>query len=583
MNFVTGIQIKYSNFSKTLEKAKDSASSISQSTETLKKVFIKRIDIKKKSFTREKLFKRRKLELSKRREKEQKLETVPMTGKIGKSFSGVLQKASSPFSAIMNTLGLLALGWLINNLPSIIKFVGDLYNRVVKIVDTIKSFITNLGNWFKNIGGVITAVKDIITNLDFTDSKGKLKNALEQLDKSFESMKNDIEEGKRLLTTPLGGDGGSTGGGGDLNAADIEADTPEEKAFIATVRELEGTGGSGGYNTVYGGAVVSGLTEMTLAELYEASKLGGTDRLPDRLGGGAIPYYKDQYNSSASGALQLMPETLKGLVNTGRFSWNDTFSPTTQNRMILALARQDGINIEDMNTTQMTKAGNIWASFTPRYGQTSRTASQSMSVYQKNLKEAGGGGSGGKYSYGSGSVVEYLTGHRSHPNFEYNGHGRESNYHEHIAFRTLQDKERAKAALRAAGIQIGSEYRPGDPGWHGANLAIDVPGAQWGGSGAIGQREYNGSAKVRSVLAQAGFSGSGIGQMTTRGSVSSLPMVSPDLGYPQGSEQAPIIIIDEEAPQPAQSAQMQQTPQMIVTNPLNRFMKNKMLLDLAYT
>lgn len=98
-----------------------------------------------------------------------------MTGKIGKSFSGILQKASSPFSAIMNTLGLLALGWLINNLPSIIKFVKDLYNRVVKIVDTIKSFISNLGNWFKNIGGVITAVKDNITNLNFTDSEGKLK------------------------------------------------------------------------------------------------------------------------------------------------------------------------------------------------------------------------------------------------------------------------------------------------------------------------------------------------------------------------------------------------------------------------
>ena len=114
-------------------------------------------------------------------------------------------------------------------------------------------------------------------------------------------------------------------------------------------------------------------------------------------------------------------------------------------------------------------------------------------------------------------------------------------------------------------------------------MAIDVPGAQWGGSGAIGQREYNGSAKVRSVLAEAGFSGSGIGQMTTRGSVSSLPMVSPDLGYPQGSQQSPIIIIDEEAPQPPQSAQIQQTPQMIITNPLNRFMKNKMLLDLAYT
>ena len=576
MNFVTGIQIKYSNFSKTLEKAKDSASSISKSTETLKKVFIKRIDIKKKSFTREKLFKRRKLETSRRKEKEQKLETIPMTGKIGKSFSGILQKASSPFSAIMNTLGLLALGWLINNLPSIIKFVKDLYNRVVKIVDTIKSFISNLGNWFKNIGGVITAVKDNITNLDFTDSKGKLKNALEKLDKSFESMKNDIEEGKRLLTTPLGQEvsGGSTGGGGDLNAADIEADTPEEKAFIATVRELEGTSHAEGYNTWFGGRSDMDLSQMTVSEVVAEQKR--------RLSAGEATY--GRLTSAAVGAGQFMkPE--QTVMAMGLDPNTVKYTPELQNKMILFQAQwARGINpSKKLDENDMRILGGEWASFTPQYGQTTRTASQSLSVYQKNLKEAGGGGSGGKYSYGSGSVVEYLTGDRSHPNFEYNGHGRESNYHEHIAFRTLQDKERAKAALRAAGIQIGSEYRPGDPGWHGANLAIDVPGAQWGGSGAIGQREYNGSAKVRSVLAQAGFSGSGIGQMTTRGSFSSPPMVSPDLGYPQGSQQAPIIIIDEEAPQPVQSAQMQQTPQMIVINPLNRFIKNKMLLDLAYT
>ena len=61
-------------------------------------------------------------------------------------------------------------------------------------------------------------------------------------------------------------------------------------------------------------------------------------------------------------------------------------------------------------------------------------------------------------------------------------------------------KEKAKKVLRASGIQIGSEYRAGDPGYHGKNLAIDVPGAQWGGSGAIGQKEFAGSRKVRQIL-----------------------------------------------------------------------------------
>jgi hypothetical protein len=104
------------------------------------------------------------------------------------------------------------------------------------------------------------------------------------------------------------------------------------------------------------------------------------------------------------------------------------------------------------------------------------------------------------------NAIEYITGDRTHSNFELSGHGLRSNYHDHIAFRTIADKERAKNALRNAGIQIGSELRPGDRGYHGANLAIDIPGAQWGGSGAIGQKEFGGSKKVRAVLGLKGGS-----------------------------------------------------------------------------
>ncbi len=46
---------------------------------------------------------------------------------------------------------------------------------------------------------------------------------------------------------------------------------------------------------------------------------------------------------------------------------------------------------------------------------------------------------------------------------------------ERLAFDGIENKEIAKAALRAAGITIGSELRRGDPGWHGANQAIDIP------------------------------------------------------------------------------------------------------------
>ena len=542
----------------------------------LRKAVLKKTKVKRENISRSNILNKKIVEKRKRREKESLLESLRTKGKSG--ISAVTSPAKGFLQRILEFVGILFVGWLVNNLPKIIEMVKDLIRRIELLVQSLKSFISNLTGWFGSLGSLLTGTLDNLRNFDFTDQSGKIKKAMEGMENAFKGMQSDIEN----MKTAVSGDmkDVDAAGGGSLNAADIEADTPEEKAFIATVRELEGTGGSGGYNTVYGGAVVPGLTEMTLAELYEASKLGGTDRLPDRLGGRAIPYHKDRYNSSASGALQLMPETLRGLVNSGRFSWSDTFSPATQNKMILALARQGGINIENMNESQMTKAGNIWASLTPRYGQTSRTASQSMSVYRKNLQEAGGGGSGGKYGSGGGNVTEYITGDRGHPNFEYRGHGRQSNYHDHIAFRTLQDKERAKAALRAAGIQIGSEYRPGDPGWHGVNLAIDVPGAQWGGSGAIGQREFNGSAKVRQVLINAGFGGAGLGHGTS--AIARVPGRSMDLGYPSGPQNT-IIVLEEEAPPMMMSQSGGSGGVVVVGQSLNSIIRKQILTSLTYT
>jgi hypothetical protein len=136
-------------------------------------------------------------------------------------------------------------------------------------------------------------------------------------------------------------------------------------------------------------------------------------------------------------------------------------------------------------------------------------------------------------SPGKFNVIQYITGDPSQrANYDLSGHGRPENYHDHIAFETEADKERAKAALRAAGIKIGSEYRPGDSGYHGKNLAIDVPGYQWGGSGTIGQKEYDGSSRVRSVL---GLKGGGIipkqNQRNDLKSLSSYPSYSAEGGF----------------------------------------------------
>ena len=109
-----------------------------------------------------------------------------------------------------------------------------------------------------------------------------------------------------------------------------------------------------------------------------------------------------------------------------------------------------------------------------------------------------------------GSVAEYITGDPNTPfgKFDRKGHGTTYNYHDHIGFRDRNTAVKAYNFFKSKGIRV-TEFKGFDPvgghatgSLHYSGLAFDVPGAQWGGSGAIGSREYNGSARVRSVLKQ---------------------------------------------------------------------------------
>ena len=90
-------------------------------------------------------------------------------------------------------------------------------------------------------------------------------------------------------------------------------------------------------------------------------------------------------------------------------------------------------------------------------------------------------------------ITEHLSGDVTHSSYRLDHGG--SNYHEHLCFETVEMKERAKKMLQDEGIVIGSEYRPDDPGCHGDNRAIDIPGDQV----PIGA-EQDMSHMVRSIL-----------------------------------------------------------------------------------
>ena len=181
------------------------------------------------------------------------------------------------------------------------------------------------------------------------------------------------------------GPGATAGGGGpsprgELDISDITADTPEERAFIATIRQLEGTARKEGYNTFFGGSQYGGdLSKKTVSEVKVLQEKFLAEGKGKFSGG----------KSAAVGAGQfLYPEEIVRAM--GLDPDKEKFTPELQNKMILYLAKKKrGIDVtKPLTESDMAVLGKEWASLTPYHGQTGRTGKESLNVYNKFLQNA---------------------------------------------------------------------------------------------------------------------------------------------------------------------------------------------------
>lgn len=102
-------------------------------------------------------------------------------------------------------------------------------------------------------------------------------------------------------------------------------------------------------------------------------------------------------------------------------------------------------------------------------------------------------------------ISQYLTGDPKSPAYD-ESHGTSANYHDHVAFKDRELAIRAYKYLESKGIDV-TEFQGFDPvgghtpgSAHYSGLAFDIPGYQWGMSGPIDERHYNGSRRVRKYL-----------------------------------------------------------------------------------
>ena len=168
------------------------------------------------------------------------------------------------------------------------------------------------------------------------------------------------------------------------------AETPEEQAWLKTIRAAEGTAGEDGYGKVFGGEVIPELAEgkMTVNEVIQLQKTG---KMPDRFGGRQVNYGEyDGTISGATGAYQFMPTTIEGLLRNTGTSGDTAFTPLLQDQFALELLRGRDIDPTKRATIEgMNKAQVEWAGLGRHWGQTTRTTAESLRMYNTFLNNSG--------------------------------------------------------------------------------------------------------------------------------------------------------------------------------------------------
>lgn len=169
---------------------------------------------------------------------------------------------------------------------------------------------------------------------------------------------------------------------------------PEVQAALRTIKVAEGTARSkNSYDTLFGFGTAP-IRQMTVNEVIS---MQNTDRLPKRLGGGAVGFGKDSSGrvmSAAAGAYQFMPTTLRQLLNMRVLKPTDLMSPDNQDKGAWGLMKYRGVTLESLKKGGMSRATmNLmapeWASFPNLQGVSNYNQPvKSPDVLQKTYKDA---------------------------------------------------------------------------------------------------------------------------------------------------------------------------------------------------
>jgi hypothetical protein len=352
--------INIENISKTLTETKKSTSTVNDSVENISRIIATNTRVKRELFTRSNVLSSRREEASKRQELEDQIESTKVSTSPQAGLSFVSRSEKGPLDRLLGFLGFTAAGWILENLPTWIFMGQEFISRINSFGKSMYNMVNNMQVIIKSFGQTLGYSLDAIVRLDFDQfaGEGTVAKSFEELNLAVQDLGTNITDTFKLFTTPLTESletGEQAPGLGERQPDTMFPGIPQEGAsrrVTGTMKQaldiISGPESGGSYNAMnqgtIGGKIVGStldskskikknLTDMTIGEVLQRQQW---------LMNKSNPQVSD-YGVYAAGRYQFIPNTLPGVMKSAGLSPGDKFSPENQDLMASALLKQRGI------------------------------------------------------------------------------------------------------------------------------------------------------------------------------------------------------------------------------------------------
>ena len=155
-----------------------------------------------------------------RKEREDELESASVTGVTRKQGNLFQQSTRGFFGRILDFLGVLLIGWALQNLPKFIAAFEKLFKLISTVVEVMGGFIKTITNFLTGIATGIGNLFGVLNRFDFAETGNKLKELIDKgaaglfkLNKEFVQGIQSILGDREIRKAAFGG--GVSGGNND--------------------------------------------------------------------------------------------------------------------------------------------------------------------------------------------------------------------------------------------------------------------------------------------------------------------------------------------------------------------------------